>query len=94
MTKYLSSLFLFISVVFFAQNQVKVFNKADKKPIHNAAVYCDDALLGKTDFNGSVSFKTKCKKVEILASNFQDVVTDVKPSMEVSMQPLSEKWEI
>lgn len=91
MTKYLSSLFLFVSVVFFAQNQLKVISKADKKPVHNAAVYCDDALLGKTDFNGNLSFKTKCKKVEILASNFQDVVTDVKSSMEVSMQPLSEK---
>ncbi|NPA08329.1 MAG: hypothetical protein GXO46_05025, partial [Chlorobi bacterium] len=91
MTKYLSSLFLFISVVFFAQNQLKVFSKADKKPVHNAAVYCDDALLGKTDFNGNLSFKTKCKKVEILASNFQDVMAEVKSSMEVSMQPLSEK---
>lgn len=91
MTKFLSPLFLFFTAMVFGQTQLKVFNKADKQPIYNAAVYCDDALLGKTDLNGVLSFKTKCKKVEILASNFEDVTADVKKNMEVAMQPLSEK---
>lgn len=91
MTKLLSPLFLFFTVLFFGQTQLKVINKSNKEPIHNAAVYCDDELLGKTDFSGNLSFKTKCKKVEILASNFEDVLTDVKKSMEVSMKPSSEK---
>ncbi|MDQ1162904.1 hypothetical protein QE422_003272 [Chryseobacterium sp. SORGH_AS 447] len=91
MTKFLTPLFLFFTVLFFGQNQLKVFSKADKRPISNAAVYCEDELLGKTDLNGILSFKTKCKKVEILASNFQDITADVKKSMEVMMQPLSEK---
>ncbi|SEM41051.1 hypothetical protein SAMN05421856_10364 [Chryseobacterium taichungense] len=91
MTKFLSPLFLFFTALVFGQTQLKVFNKADKQPIYNAAVYCDDALLGKTDLNGALSFKTKCKKVEILASNFEDVTADVKKNMEVAMQPLSEK---
>lgn len=91
MTKFLSPLFLFFTAMVFGQTQLKVFNKADKQPIYNAAVYCDDALLGKTDLNGNLSFKTKCKKVEILASNFEDVTADVKKNMEVAMQPLSEK---
>lgn len=93
MTRLLFSLFLFSTALFFGQVQLKVINKSNKQPIHNAAVYCDDELLGKTDFNGNLSFKTKCKKVEILASNFQDVLADVKKSMEVSMQPLSEKMD-
>ncbi|KUJ56516.1 DUF5686 family protein [Chryseobacterium aquaticum] len=91
MTKLLSSVFLFLSVLFFAQTQLKVYSKADKKPIRDAAIYCDDNLLGKTNFDGVLSFKTKCKKVEILASNFEDVTVDVKKAMEVAMQPLSEK---
>ncbi len=91
MTKFLVLPFLFFTVLFFGQSQLKVLSKTDRKPIHNAAVYCEDELLGKTDLNGSLSFKTKCKKVEILADNFQDVTADVKKSMEVSMQPLSEK---
>lgn len=93
MSKLLSTLFLFSTVLFFGQIQLKVINKSNKQPVHNAAVYCDDELLGKTDFNGNLSLKTKCKKVEILASNFEDVLADVKKSMEVSMQPLSEKMD-
>lgn len=91
MTKNLSPLFLFFTVLYFGQTSLKVFSKTDKKPIRDAAVYCDDNLLGKTNFDGVLSFKTKCKKVEILASNFEDVTADVKKSMEVAMQPLSEK---
>lgn len=91
MTKFLFPLFLFCTAIVFGQTQLKVFNKADKQPVYNAAVYCDDALLGKTDLNGALSFKTKCKKVEILASNFEDVTADVRKNMEVTMQPLSEK---
>ncbi|WP_267406360.1 MULTISPECIES: hypothetical protein [unclassified Chryseobacterium] len=93
MTKLLSPLFLFFSALVFSQSEIKVFNKVSKQPVHNAAVYCDDDLLGKTDFNGHLSFKTKCKKVEILASNFEDALADVKKSMEVQMQPLSEKMD-
>lgn len=93
MTKLLSALFLFCTALFFSQSQVKVLNKVSKQPVQNAAVYCDDNLLGKTNHEGSLSFKTKCKKVEILASNFEDVLADVKKSMEIQMQPLSEKMD-
>ena len=91
MTKLLSPLFFFISILFFGQAQLKVLSKVDKKPIENASVYCEDNLLGKTDFEGKLSFKTKCKKVEILASNFDDVVVDVKKSMDVALIASSEK---
>lgn len=93
MTRLLFPLFLFFTGLFLGQTQLKVLNKSNKQPIPNAGVYCDDNLLGKTNQEGVLSFKTKCKKVEILASNFADVVADVKGSMEVSMQPLSEKRE-
>ncbi|MFY1045647.1 DUF5686 family protein [Chryseobacterium sp. GP-SGM7] len=91
MTRLLSALLLLFTVLTFGQSQLKVFNKSTKKPIENAAVYCDDNLLGKTNYEGVLSFKTKCKKVEVLASNFEDALVDVKKSMEVSMQPLSDK---
>ncbi|KQT26229.1 hypothetical protein ASG22_06045 [Chryseobacterium sp. Leaf405] len=93
MTKLLFPLFLFFSAFFFGQSQLKVFNKTNKQPIQNAAVYCDDNLLGKTNHEGVLSFKTKCRKVEILASNFEDALADVKKSMEISMKPLSEKMD-
>ncbi|WP_083206678.1 DUF5686 family protein [Chryseobacterium sp. CBo1] len=91
MTKLLSALFLLSALLFFGQTQLKVLSKSTKEPVPNAAVYCDDELLGKTDYSGNLSFKTKCKKVEILASNFEDISVDVKKNMEISMIPLSEK---
>lgn len=91
MKKILLPFFLFFAVLFFGQTHLKVFNKSSKQPIQNAAVYCDDNLLGKTNQEGILSFKTKCKKVEILASNFEDILADVKTSMEIPMQPSSEK---
>lgn len=91
MTRLLFPLFLFFTALVFGQTQLKVFSKATKDPIYNAAVYCDDELLGKTNTGGTLSFKTKCKKVEILASNFEDVLADVRNTMEVAMLPLSEK---
>lgn len=93
MTRLLFPLFLFFTGLFFGQTQLRVLNKSNKQPIPNAGVYCDDNLLGKTNQEGILSFKTKCKKIEILANNFGDVVADIKGSMEVSMQPLSEKRE-
>ncbi|WP_261511342.1 DUF5686 family protein [Chryseobacterium paludis] len=93
MAKFSSLLFLFFTVLIFGQTQLKVFGKTNNKPIQNAAVYCDDNLLGKTNHEGLLSFKTKCKKVEILASNFEDATVDVKKTMEISLQPLSEKMD-
>ncbi|MCD9855998.1 hypothetical protein LUD75_14825 [Epilithonimonas sp. JDS] len=91
MTKFLLLVTLFFTVLLFGQSQVKVLNKANKQPIENASVYCDDNLLGKTNYEGILTFKTKCKKVEILASNFEDITVDVTKSMDVRMHLLSEK---
>lgn len=91
MTKLLSILSLFFTVLFFGQIQLKIFNKTDKKPIENAEAYCDDNLLAKSNSAGILSVKTKCKKVEILANNFEDISVDIKKTLEVGMHPLSEK---
>ena len=91
MKQTLSSLFIMIFAFSFSQNQLKVINSKNQKPIYNASVYCDDDLLGKTDANGNLSFKTKCKKVEIFANNFEDKEVEVKKSMEIALKPSSEK---
>ncbi|WP_312345695.1 DUF5686 family protein [Chryseobacterium binzhouense] len=91
MTKLLSPLFLLLGIVIFGQSQIKVISKNSKKPVENAAIYCEDELLGKTNYEGVLNFKTKCKKVEILANNFEDETADVKKAMEVMLKPSSEK---
>ncbi len=59
--------------------------------MYNASVYCDDNLLGKPDSNGELSFKTKCKKVDIFANNFESEEADAKKLMQISLKPSSEK---
>lgn len=91
MTKLLPAFFLFFSVLIFAQSKITVLDATTKKPIANAAVYCEDDLIGKTDFSGNLSFTTKCKKIEILASNYEDAVVEVNKASEVLLQPSQEK---
>ena len=91
MKQTLFSLFLFIFTFNFSQNQLKLVNSKNQKPIYNASVYCEDNLLGKTDANGNLTFKTKCKKVEIFANNFEDKEVSVQKEMKVSLTPSKEK---
>jgi len=91
MKQTLSSLFLLIFAFSFSQTQLKIISSKNQKPIYNASVYCDDNLLGKTDANGNLTFKTKCKKVDILANNFEDKEAEVKKEMQISLKPSSEK---
>ena len=44
MKQTLSSLFIMIFAFSFSQNQLKVINSKNQKPIYNASVYCDDDL--------------------------------------------------
>lgn len=91
MKQTLSALFLLFFTLYFSQNQLQVINAKNQKAVYNAAVYCDDDLLGKTDANGKLTFKTKCKKVEIFANNFEDKEVSVQKEMKVSLTPSKEK---
>ncbi|OCW72229.1 DUF5686 family protein [Elizabethkingia anophelis] len=91
MKQALSTLLLFFVSFYFSQTQLKVINADNKKPVPDASVYCDDNLLGKTNQNGILTFKTKCKKVDILANDFEDEEAAVSKEMLVSLKPTSEK---
>ena len=91
MKQTLSALFLLFFTLYFSQNQLQVINAKNQKAVYNAAVYCEDDLLGKTDANGKLTFKTKCKKVEIFANNFEDKEVSVQKEMKVSLTPSKEK---
>lgn len=91
MKKLLSFVFISFVCFYFAQNQIKITSSNSKKPLANAAVYCEDDLIGKTNTEGVLTFKTKCKKVEILANNHEAADAEVKKIMEVSLKPTAEK---
>ncbi|PQA93028.1 hypothetical protein B0A69_12760 [Chryseobacterium shigense] len=62
----------------FSQSKVIVRNSGDQSPISNAKVSCNSKIIGRTDPSGTSVFTTKCKKVEISATGFQndDIVVD------------------
>ena len=91
MKQTLSALLLMIFAFSFSQNQLKIINSKNQKPIYNASVYCDDNIIGKTNVSGELSFKTKCKKIDILANNFESEEIEVKKSMQIALKPSSEK---
>ena len=47
--------------------------------------------LEKLTQMGNLTFKTKCKKVDILANNFEDKEAEVRKEMQISLKPSSEK---
>ena len=71
-------LFLFFSVLSFSQSKIIVKNSADESVISGATVSCNNKMIGKTDRDGNLSFRTKCKKVEVSAPGYyeDEVVTD------------------
>ena len=76
-TNFIGDIFTFFTL-YFSQNQLQVINAKNQKAVYNDAVYCVDDLLGKTDANGKLTFKTKCKQVEIFANNFEDKEVSVQ----------------
>lgn len=94
MKQALSFLLLFFISFYFSQTQLKVINADNKKPVSDASVYCDDNLLGKTSREGTLTFKTKCKKVDILANDFEDEEATISKEMLVSLKPTSEKQKV
>lgn len=91
MKKTLSFIFFIVALFFYGQNQLKVLNAVNKKPLGNASIYCEDDLIGRTNTLGILEFKTKCKKVEILANNYEAAEAEVKKLMETALKPSADK---
>lgn len=91
MKKLISLFFALLLTSVFSQNTVRITDQKTGKNIYNAAVYCDDDLLGKTNTEGVLNFKTKCRQIEIIAKNYEDRVAAVQKDMRVVLQPSNEK---
>ncbi|WP_414846873.1 hypothetical protein [Chryseobacterium sp. IT-36CA2] len=58
---------------------------ASQKPVFNAKVSCDNAIIGYTNEQGILEFKTGCKNIDIDADSYQKENITVESSMEVSL---------
>ncbi|WP_249413562.1 DUF5686 family protein [Chryseobacterium indologenes] len=64
---------------------------ASQKPVFNAKVSCDNTVIGYTNEQGVLEFKTGCKNIDIDADSYQKETVSVESSMEVSLLKKSSK---
>ena len=78
-------LFYIFFIGIFGQSKITVLKAGERTPIPNASVFCNDKILGKTNVNGVLEFKTKCKKVDVRASDFYEADVVVDQVMEITL---------
>ncbi|BAP30584.1 uncharacterized protein CHSO_1547 [Chryseobacterium sp. StRB126] len=84
---------LFFLICFWGHSQlrIKVVDDSNQKPISNAKVFCGNTILGYTNTQGVLEFKTACKNIEVEAELYQNGTTPIESSMEVSLSKKSSK---
>ena len=93
MKKHLSLFSLFFVLVAFAQSKITVIKAGERTPISNATISCDGKLLGRTDLNGVLNFRTKCKKVEVKAAGYFEDEAVVDKVMETTLSKSDPKTQ-
>ncbi|MDP2454045.1 MULTISPECIES: DUF5686 family protein [unclassified Kaistella] len=93
MKKHISILFLFLSLFFLGQSKITVLKTGERSPIPNASVFCKGKTLGKTNNEGTLTFKTKCKRVDIKANGFYEDEAVVDKIMEIGLSKIDPKTQ-
>ena len=80
-------LLVFLSVfgMLFAQSKIVVMQSGERKPIANAKVSCNQVVLGYTNSEGILIFKTNCKKLDVSAKGFIKDEVVVDKQMEITL---------
>lgn len=93
MNKLLSFLlsFLFLNVA--AQSKITVLKAGEGTPITNATVSCNKKILGKTNAQGVLQFRTKCKKVDVKAPGYYEDEAVVDQVMEIALSKTDPKTQ-
>lgn len=86
-------LFLWAFAFGFSQSKLTVINEAKGTPISDATVSCDGKILGKTDPNGFLEFRSKCKSIKISAPNYFKESALVEDEMTVTLINTSSKTQ-
>lgn len=79
-------LFLFLAFTVHAQSEITVVRAGERTPIANATVSCNGKTLGSTNAEGKLSFRTKCKNVDVKAPGFYEDEAVVDKVMEITLE--------
>ncbi len=84
-------IFFMMSFLGYSQLKIKVVDDTSQKPVSNAKISCDNKIIGYTNAQGFLEFKTECKDIEIDAEFYQKEIVSIESSMEVSLIRKSSK---
>ena len=73
----------FLSQYSFAQINLQVVHAESHQPIAGAEVSCNNKVIGKTNAQGLLNFKTHCKKIQVKSQGFYDEESIVENNMKV-----------
>lgn len=93
MNKLLSFLLLFLFLNVAAQSKITVLKAGEGTPITNATVSCNKKILGKTNAQGVLQFRTKCKKVDVKAPGYYEDEAVVDQVMEIALSKTDPKTQ-
>ncbi|MGZ5264658.1 MAG: DUF5686 family protein, partial [Kaistella sp.] len=93
MNKLLLVIFSFVFLSLSAQSKITVLKVGEGTPIANATVSCEKKTLGKTNAQGVLIFKTKCKKVDVKAPGYYEDEAVVDQVMEISLSKTDPKTQ-
>ena len=85
MKRGLALLFFLLCFLGHSQSKIKVVDDASNKPVSNVKISCNGSILGYTNVQGVLEFKTSCKNIDIEADTYQKETASVDSSFEVSL---------
>ena len=85
MKRGLQLLFFLTCFLGYSQLKIKVVDGASQKPVSNAKIFCGNTILGYTNTQGVLEFKTTCPNIEVEADSYQKETATIESSMEVSL---------
>lgn len=91
MKRSLSFIFFLVFIFGFSQSKITVYNEDEQTPISNATISCDNKILGKTNSNGFLEFKSKCKNIQIEAPGFYKESASSEENIKVYLTKTSSK---
>ncbi|WP_284461077.1 hypothetical protein [Chryseobacterium sp.] len=69
----------------YSQLKIKIVDDTNQKPVPSAKISCGDKILGYTNAQGVLEFKSTCKSIDIEAESYQKETATVESSMEISL---------
>lgn len=85
MKRVLAFIFFWMFVFGYSQSKVRVVDEVEKTPIPNAEISCHGKIIGHTDNEGTLEFKTKCRSIEVQAANYQKETALAEDYIEISL---------